>query len=78
MKDWWHGPDDRTHMVLVGQLSVLPTEQALGFPGARGVDSNWCIEVAGDRQRVFVLGCQIRTVALGEVDGSAASHYLVP
>lgn len=63
---------------LTGAITVTPDKEAFGF-AARNTDANYVVTIAGERETIAILGCQIRG-AIFHAPGETATKnfYVVP
>lgn len=73
---FWVGPDGREYSGIVGNMTVLPVEQVMGFKVSHR-DANWVVEIRGENTRIFLPGCGVLGFHLG-THGVGEHYYMVP
>ena len=70
--------DGASYIGLTGRIRVIPDKEAYGF-AARNTDANYVVTIAGERETIAILGCQIRG-AIFHAPGETATKnfYVVP
>ena len=62
-KDWITAPDQRTYLAFEGNMRVVEDKQLVGFRVSGHVSDNWCVEVCGHTETIYILGCQVKALS---------------
>lgn len=75
LKDWMMCPDGQTYLAITGTVTVVEAAEAIGFKTSR-TESNFAAKITGEKEEVFVLGCQIRSFFFGKWDNQKTAFVV--
>lgn len=66
LKEWIDLPENKHSVkMLQGNITVYQNKDLCGFD-ASNKEANWCLKIAGEKEEMYIFGCQIRGVTLHE------------